>query len=650
MTDPGFKELAAQVQAQGKQMADLMAAVSGLVRQAQTDGAKKQSTTNAPSWADDEGDERELCWDDGGDGVAGSNAEKAGGKGGKGKASAGENDETSGGGDGVAKQEASGGKQGKKKKKRNGGWIEVPGKKPTAARAMEEDGQKKAQEGEKAVGGARKARIELRQEDWGVPVVDHTELAEATVAFAPMASARRIRREGMPEGSAVVTVAALEGSRRTDVVCRVDGAEKVLPGYVTRSPEGDVVYAPADVKKVDRPPTSTVLICAEIDARWCGAETLAALQEPSGGRVLKAECRRLAGEAKVDLSPHSMFNVRRVNRVFQMMVRVEEEQVGRLLRISGRRGLFLRIPRWKEGSETSDVVWLADEEASLKSALVLAQGKGCLGLARSRARLGVRVEDGMSERVRESLGEAAAKQGPPAMHYLVRGAQARDAASDLEATMKAAGWTCRQVASYRSKTHGDTRVVASEESPPHRLISAGGALMKVDDETEEDRSGRRPKSQVWDARAERTPKVSSYLEAMRRQDQEKTSIPEQPKGAGDNNGAVRQLRAENAELRAKNDALRGDIAALSAQMAKLTEMVATMRPKTPPAMPVDRTPIKKKAPKTPVATPTKQKTGRAEAPSEDVHMTQPKRPLGTPGKSPLAKTKKAHQPASAKRS
>ncbi|KAJ9443172.1 hypothetical protein DIPPA_00777 [Diplonema papillatum] len=126
----------------------------------------------------------------------------------------------------------SGGKQGKKKKKRNGGWIEVSGRKPTAARAMEE----KVQEGEKAVEGARKAKIELRQEDWGVPVVDHTELAEATVAFAPMASARRIRREGMPEGSAVVTVAALEGSRRTDVVCRVDGAEK---GYVTRSPEGD---------------------------------------------------------------------------------------------------------------------------------------------------------------------------------------------------------------------------------------------------------------------------------------------------------------------------------------------------------------------------------------------------------------------------
>ncbi|KAJ9440084.1 hypothetical protein DIPPA_29099 [Diplonema papillatum] len=151
-------------------------------------------------------------------------------------------------------------------------------------------------------------------------------------------------------------------------------------------------------------------------------------------------------------------------------------------------------------------------------------------------------------------------------------------------------------------------------------------------------------------RAERTPKVSSYLEALRRQGQEKTSTPEQPKGAGDNNGAVRQLRAENAELRAKNDALRGDIAALSAQMAKLTEMVATMRPKTPPAMPVDRTPVKKKAPKTPVATPTKQKMGRAEAPSQDVHMTQPKRPLGTPGKSPLAKTKKAHQPAAAKRS
>ncbi|KAJ9448849.1 hypothetical protein DIPPA_13812 [Diplonema papillatum] len=346
-----------------------------------------------------------------------------------------------------------------------------------------------------------------------------------------------------------------------------------------------------------------------------------------------------------------MFNVRRVNRVFQMMVRVEEEQVGRLLRISGRRGLFLRIPRWKEGSETNDVVWLADEEASLKSALVLAQGKGCLGLARSRARLGVRVEDGMSERVRESLGEAAAKQGPPAMHYLVRGAQARDAASDLEATMKAAGWTCRQVASYRSKTHGDTRVVASEEPPPHRLISAGGALMKVDDETEEDRSGRRPKSQVWDARAERTPKVSSYLEALRRQGQEKTSTPEQPKGAGDNNGAVRQLRAENAELRAKNDALLS-VRHRSTQCSD-GEADGDGRDdeaEDTPAMPVDRTPVKKKAPKTPVATPTKQKMGRAEAPSQDVHMTQPKRPLGTPGKSPLAKTKKAHQPAAAKRS
>ncbi|KAJ9445197.1 hypothetical protein DIPPA_04612 [Diplonema papillatum] len=89
---------------------------------------------------------------------------------------------------------------------------------------------------------------------------------------------------------------------------------------------------------------------------------------------------------------------------------------------------------------------------------------------------------------------------------------------------------------------------------------------------------------------------------------------------------------------------------LQDQMVKMTGMVATMRPKTPPAMPVDRTPINKKAPKTPVATPTKQRTGRVEAPSEDVHMTQPKRPLGTPGKSPPAKTKKAHQPASAKRS
>ncbi|KAJ9446607.1 hypothetical protein DIPPA_29671 [Diplonema papillatum] len=620
-------------------MATLMAAVNGLVEQARSSGARVRDARSI--WLDEEDEEEaERGIDpDGTDGeVEGSEmrgkasvdeaqdggknkkkgkrskAEDTGGRGGKGKTNAGEDDDGSGGGNGVAKQEASTGRGSKKKKKHNGGWTEVSGKKerkPTAERAMEEVGQRKAEEDGKPVEGARKAKIELRQEDWG----------------------------GMPEGSAMVTVAALEGSRRTDVVCRVDGAEKVLPAYVTRSPEGDVVYAPADVKEVDRPPTSTVLICAEMDARWCGAETLAALQEPSGGRVLKAECRRLAEEAGVKLGPHSMFNVRRVHRVYQLMVRVEGEHVEKLLKVSGRRGLFLRMPRWREANE---VVWLADAEASLKSALMFAQREGCLGLARSRARLGVRVEGGKSEQVRRKLGEAAAKQGPPAMHYLVRGAQARDAASDLEATMKAAGWTCRQVASYRSKTHGDTRVVASEEPPPHRLISAGGALMKVDDETEEDRSGRRPKSQVWDARAERTPKVSSYLEAMRRQGQEKTSTPEQPKGAGDNNGAVQQLRAENAELRAKNDALRGDIAALGAQMAKLTEMVATMRPKTPPAMP--------KAPKTPVATPTKQKTGRAEAPSEDVHMTQPKRPLGTPGKSPLAKTKKAHQPASAKRS
>ncbi|KAJ9471323.1 hypothetical protein DIPPA_11160 [Diplonema papillatum] len=96
----------------------------------------------------------------------------------------------------------------------------------------------------------------------------------------------------MPEGSALVTVAALEGSRRTDVVCRVDGAEKVLPAFVTRSPEGDVVYAPADVKEVDRPPTSAVLICAEMDARWCGAETLAALQEPSGRRSASGSRKR----------------------------------------------------------------------------------------------------------------------------------------------------------------------------------------------------------------------------------------------------------------------------------------------------------------------------------------------------------------------
>ncbi|KAJ9459875.1 hypothetical protein DIPPA_19645 [Diplonema papillatum] len=86
-------------------------------------------------------------------------------------------------------------------------------------------------------------------------------------------------------------------------------------------------------------------------------------------------------------------------------------------------------------------------------------------------------------------------------------------------------------------------------------------------------------------------------------------------------------------------------------MEKLTEMVATMRPKTPPTMPVDRTQAsKKKAPKTPVATPTKQKTGQASAPSEDAQMSQAKRLLSTPGKSPSAKAKKAHQPAAAKRS
>ncbi|KAJ9441417.1 hypothetical protein DIPPA_03516 [Diplonema papillatum] len=319
----------------------------------------------------------------------------------------------------------------------------------------------------------------------------------------------------MPEGSTVVTVAALEGSRRTDVVCRVDGTEKVLPGYVTRSPEGDVVYAPADVKKVDRPPASTVLICAEIDARWCGAETLAALQEPSGGAGAEGGVQAARGRGEGGPESAQQFNVRRANRVFQMMVRVEEEQVRRLLRISGRGSLSTRTAL--EGGIGDERFRLVSCRGSIAEERSRARaGEGCLGLARSRARLGVRVEDGMSERVRESLGEAAAKQGPPVM---VRGAQARDAASDLEATMKAAGWTCRQVASYRSKTHGDTRVVASEKPPPHRLISAGRALMKVDDETEEDRSGRRPKSQVWDARAERT-----------------------PKGAGDNNGAVRQLR------------------------------------------------------------------------------------------------------------
>ncbi|KAJ9464030.1 hypothetical protein DIPPA_12921 [Diplonema papillatum] len=100
-----------------------------------------------------------------------------------------------------------------------------------------------------------------------------------------------------------------------------------------------------------------------MDARWRGAETLAALQEPSGGRVLKAECRRLAEEAEVKLSPHRMFNVRRVHRVYQLMVRVEGEHVEKLLKVSGRRGLFLRMPRWREGSEANE------GEASLRGTI-----------------------------------------------------------------------------------------------------------------------------------------------------------------------------------------------------------------------------------------------------------------------------------------
>ncbi|KAJ9436458.1 hypothetical protein DIPPA_35747 [Diplonema papillatum] len=229
MTDLGFKELAAQVQAQGRQMADLMAAVSGLVRQAQTDGAKKQSTTNAPSWADDEGDERELCWDDGGDGVAGSDAEKAGGKGGKGKASAGENDETSGGGTAWRSKRRRVENRGKRKRSATEGGKRCRARSRRPRARWKRTDRRRHKKAKRQLEG-RKARDRAEAGRLGVPVVDHTELAEATVAFAPMASARRIRREGMPEGSAVVTVAALEGSRRTDVVCRVDGVEKVLPG------------------------------------------------------------------------------------------------------------------------------------------------------------------------------------------------------------------------------------------------------------------------------------------------------------------------------------------------------------------------------------------------------------------------------------
>ncbi|KAJ9436389.1 hypothetical protein DIPPA_11764 [Diplonema papillatum] len=165
MTDPGLRELAAQVQAQGQQMATLMAAVNGLVEQARSGGARIRDARSI--WLDEE-DEEEAERGINPDGtdreVEGSEmqgkrskAEDTGGRGGKGKTNAGENDDTSGGGNGVAKQEASGGKQGKKKKKRNGGWIEVSGRKPTAARAMEDgreestrrrEGSRRCEEGE----------------------------------------------------------------------------------------------------------------------------------------------------------------------------------------------------------------------------------------------------------------------------------------------------------------------------------------------------------------------------------------------------------------------------------------------------------------------------------------------------------------------
>ncbi|KAJ9464029.1 hypothetical protein DIPPA_12912 [Diplonema papillatum] len=151
MADPGFREVAAQVQAQGQQMATLMAAGESIQTEP-TGRWRARRCVGRHRWT---------------------------------------------------KQGASTGKGSKKKKKKhNGGWTEVSGKKerkPTAERAMEEVGQRKAEEDGKPVVGARKAKIELRQEDWGVPVVEHTKLAEATVAFAPMASARKIRREGMPE-------------------------------------------------------------------------------------------------------------------------------------------------------------------------------------------------------------------------------------------------------------------------------------------------------------------------------------------------------------------------------------------------------------------------------------------------------------------
>ncbi|KAJ9437499.1 hypothetical protein DIPPA_17597 [Diplonema papillatum] len=158
MTDPGFKELAAQVQAQGKQMADLMAAVSGLVRQAQTDGAKKQSTTNAPSWADDEGDERELCWDDGGDGVAGSDAEKAGGKAEKARrVQVRTTNQRRRGRRGEAR--GVGWKTGEKEKEAQRRVERGAGKKPTAARAMEEE-QRRHKKARRQLRGGRPDRAE----------------------------------------------------------------------------------------------------------------------------------------------------------------------------------------------------------------------------------------------------------------------------------------------------------------------------------------------------------------------------------------------------------------------------------------------------------------------------------------------------------
>ncbi|KAJ9468440.1 hypothetical protein DIPPA_33110 [Diplonema papillatum] len=118
MADPGFRELAAQVQAQGQQMATLMAAVNGLVEQARSGGARVRDARSI--WLDEEDEEEaERGIDpDGTDGeVEGSEmrgkasvdeaqdggkskkkgkrskAEDTGGRGVKGRTNAGENDD-----------------------------------------------------------------------------------------------------------------------------------------------------------------------------------------------------------------------------------------------------------------------------------------------------------------------------------------------------------------------------------------------------------------------------------------------------------------------------------------------------------------------------------------------------------------------------